>query len=74
MASYFTIFSEIIQFNLKFIYTIAVFNLIFFQKYFTLLAKRFNRFVDLVFEICLDSKFPVWRKILKDVYHNYKFH
>ena len=36
-----------------------------FQKYFTLLAKKSNWLVDLFFEIYFDSKFLVWREILK---------
>ena len=56
-----TILSETIEFHLEIFYTISVFNLIrqFDQKIITLLEKKFNWLVDLVFEICLDSKFPV---------------
>ena len=50
-----------------FFYTIAVFDLIrkFVSKIFYFLAKKSNWLVNKVFEICFDSKIPVWGEILK---------
>ena len=57
-----TIFSEIIQFNLRKRYSIAIFLsdlVVCPQNCITLLAKKSNWLVDLLFEICLESKFLV---------------
>ena len=53
-----------IQINIHFFYKIALYGLIrqFIQKYINVLAK--NQ-IDIVFKICLDSKFPIRVEILK---------
>ena len=62
-------FSEIIQFNRKIFSSIAVFDMIwqFVPKIYHSISKKSNWLVDLVFEICLDSKFLVWQELLKKV-------
>ena len=71
-----TFFSEIIQFNIYiftlFLSVIWLRNL--FPKYYTLLGKNHIHFWALVFEIHIDSKFQSRGEILKNIYHNHKFH
>ena len=57
---------------LKFFLTIAIFDLIklFLPKIDYFINKKIQLLMDFIFEICLDSKFPVQGKILKkNVYH-----
>ena len=63
------IFSEIIQFNLKMFYVIAVFSLIwqYAPKVYYFIDKK-DWLVGLVFEIYLDCKFPFRENIEKNVF------
>ena len=76
LNSFFTTISETIQSNLKFFYFLEIFDLIrkFIPKIYYSVSKKSNWWVDLVFEIYLDSKFPVWEEIKENVYPNEKFH
>ena len=67
LNSFYIIFPETIQFDLKFFYPITILDLldIFGSKIYYSICKKSSWLIDLVFEICLDCKFPFQREILK---------